>query len=206
MGAQFLSQTLYGVELSWRARLGRRVRIGHLGGVVIAPTAVVGDDCLIRQNVTIGAVVDGGRSPRIGNRVEFGSGAVVVGDIQIGDDVLIGPNTVVTTDVPAGAKVLASPPRIILRDGETPQPVAGNARHASPEAVVAIIDRAVGLDAVVDPDVPLLSSGLIDSLNLVAVLDALEAVYGVAIPAEAVEAESFDTARQISDYLRACAD
>lgn len=199
--AQFLSETLYGVELTWRSSLGRRVKIGHLGGIVIAPDVVIGDDCIIRQNVTIGAVSDGAPAPRIGSRVHIGAGAVLIGDIEIGDDVLIGPNTVVTTDVPSGARVLAPPSRIVLGSGETP--IASKARGATPEAVLDIVGRTVALDEAVGVDEPLLSSGLIDSLNLVLVIGALEEAFNNVIATEAVDTESFDTARQIADYLTA---
>lgn len=203
-GAQFLVQTFYGVELTWQAQLGHRVRIGHVGGIVIAKDAVIGDDCIIRQNVTIGAVADGGRAPRVGNRVHLGAGAVVIGDIEIGDDVLIGPNAVVTVDVPAGSRVFAAPSRIIAPSANGTALSA--AAPPSPEAVAAVIKKAIGTDDLSDPDVPLLSTGRIDSLNLLIALDALESAFGLAIPAEGLDAESFDTARQISAYISANLD
>jgi serine O-acetyltransferase len=204
-GAQFLSQTLYGVELTWHTTLGRRVTIGHLGGIVIAPGVVMGDDCIIRQNVTIGAATDGGEVPRIGHRVEIGAGAVLIGAIEIGDDVLIGPNAVVTTNVPDGARVVALPSRVIPRRGTTPTEAAerraGLRRPVDPDAVAAVIKSVVKQSLLDGPDVPLVSSGLVDSLNLVLVIDALEAAFGVTIPSEAFNADQFDTARDIAAYI-----
>lgn len=210
-GAQFLSQTVYGVELPWHATLGRRVKIGHLSGIVISPQAVIGDDCTIRQNVTIGAAQDGGGVPRIGSRVMIGAGAVLIGAIEIGDDVLIGPNAVVTTDVPAGASVVASPSRIIPRDELVPQthehnPANRKPRSVSPDAVASVIGTVIHLDRFEGPDVPLLSSGLIDSLNLVVAIEALEKAFDLTIPTEAVNADSFDTARDIAAYLNTARD
>jgi serine O-acetyltransferase len=90
--------------------------IGHQGGVVIHFNSRIGDDCVILQNVTLGAASDATfmRGPVLGNRVKVGCGAVIIGGITIGDDVHIGPNTVVTTNIPAGSIVVAPPPRVIL--------------------------------------------------------------------------------------------
>jgi serine O-acetyltransferase len=114
----------YGIELVFTTRIGRRMRIGHQGGIVIHPRAVFGNDCLIRQNVTVGAV-SGSRvkqAPRLGNRVELGCGCVVLGGVTVGDDTRIGANAVVMTNVPEGSTVVASPPRIIkLSSGQRDQ-------------------------------------------------------------------------------------
>jgi serine O-acetyltransferase len=105
----------YGIELHSTTVIGRRFRIGHQSGIVIHPNAQIGDDCVIRQNVTIGAPnldrLD--EAPVLGNRVEVGAGAVLLGKITIGDGVRIGPNTVVMTNVPAGATVFTNPGRIV---------------------------------------------------------------------------------------------
>ena len=105
----------YGIELRETTRVGRRFVVGHQSGIVIHPNAEFGDDCVIRQNVTIGAVnmarINDG--PKLGHRVDVGAGAVIVGRITIGDGVRIGPNAVVMTDVPAGATVFAEAPRMI---------------------------------------------------------------------------------------------
>jgi serine O-acetyltransferase len=103
----------YGIELPLTTKVGRRFAIGHQGGIVIHPRAEIGDDCLIRQNVTIGGAGRSREGPHLANRVEVGVGAVIVGPVHIGDDVRIGPNAVVMTDVPAGATVVALPPRVI---------------------------------------------------------------------------------------------
>jgi serine O-acetyltransferase len=108
-------RTLHGIELPWRTTVGRRVRIAHQNGIVIHDTAVIGDDCAIRHNVTIGLSGVPGirRAPALGRGVEIGVGAVIIGPITIGDNVRIGPNTVVMTNIPAGATVVASPPRVL---------------------------------------------------------------------------------------------
>jgi serine O-acetyltransferase len=208
-GLQYLVQTLYSVELPWQAQVGRRLVIGHLGGSVISPDAVIGDECLIRQNVTIGAARPGGRSPRIGRGVEIGAGAVVLGDISIGDGAIIGPNCVVVTDVPASARVVAAPSRILAGPAVSGplavEDAADGANDGRIDAVsiAALIRDALDIETNVDSDTALLSSGLIDSLNLVLAMEVLESTYGVTVPSEDVDAESFDTPLQIAEYLRA---
>ncbi|CAN5599152.1 hypothetical protein BH23PSE1_BH23PSE1_05060 [soil metagenome] len=103
----------FGIQLPYRARLGRRVMIPYRGGIVIHPAVRIGDDCIIRQNVTIGAL-GGPRHgvPKVGDRVEFGAGAVAIGPIRIGDDAIIGPNVVVRTDVPAATTVRPPTPEM----------------------------------------------------------------------------------------------
>jgi serine O-acetyltransferase len=113
----------YGIELHDTTVVGRRFVIGHQGGIVIHPRAEIGDDCVIRQNVTIGAASYDRfwEGPKLGNRVQVGSGAAILGKITVGDGVRIGPNAVVMTDVPPGATVFGNPARI-MSPSET-QPV-----------------------------------------------------------------------------------
>ena len=106
----------YGIEIYDQTRLGRRVRIGHQGGIVIDPHATVGDGCLIRNNVTIGLTRSGSTgAPQIGKDVEMSPGAVLIGAITVGDGARIGPNAVVVADVPAGSTAFATPARRMPR-------------------------------------------------------------------------------------------
>lgn len=105
----------YGIEIPHSVVLGRRVRVEHQGGIVVHGNAVIGDDVIIRQGVTIGNrhLERPDDAPTIGNRVNIGSGAVILGAITIGDDVSIGSNAVVLDDVPAGSTVVG--PRAAIR-------------------------------------------------------------------------------------------
>jgi len=106
----------YGIELYATTVIGRRCTIAHQSGIVIHPFARIGDDCKIRQCVTIGQTSGSAHRegvPVIGDRVEIGAGAVIVGPVSVGDDVVIGPNAVVLRDVPGGVWV-ASPPAKML--------------------------------------------------------------------------------------------
>jgi len=105
-----------GVTLPYTVRLGRRVRLWHHGGMILHARSI-GDDVHIRQNTTLGVVRMGENLaiPTIGNRVDIGCGACILGNIHVGDDSRIGANAVVLTDVPAGAVAVGVPARIIER-------------------------------------------------------------------------------------------
>jgi serine O-acetyltransferase len=111
-----ISEVLTGIELPCEVTLGRRFRIDHFGGIVISGDAVFGDDCVIRNGVTVGLKHAGHRgAPILGNRVDVGAGAKILGAVQIGDDVLIGANAVVLTDVPSNSIAVGVPARVLSR-------------------------------------------------------------------------------------------
>ncbi len=119
---KFFSEMLLGAELPCEATLGRRFSFEHTGGIVISGDAVFGDDCVIRNGVTVGLKNRHQRgSPRIGNRVDIGAGAKLLGDIRIGDDVAIGANAVVLCDVPDGCIAVGVPATIKPRRGYAAQ-------------------------------------------------------------------------------------
>lgn len=109
-----VARTLTGVEIHPGATIGRRFFIDHGMGVVIGETAVVGDDVMLYQDVTLGgrSLAKVKRHPTVGDRVTIGSGARVLGDILLGDDSQIGANSVVTKDVPAGSVAVGIPAQI----------------------------------------------------------------------------------------------
>ena len=85
--------------------------IPHPNGVVIHPDAVIGPNCLLFQQVTIGTCGPLAGTPRIGGHVDIGAGAKVLGGVHIGDHVKVGANAVVLCDVPSGATVVGIPAR-----------------------------------------------------------------------------------------------
>ncbi|MFT6103606.1 MAG: serine O-acetyltransferase [Paracoccaceae bacterium] len=109
-----MCQWLCGIQLPYTVRVGRRVRLDHFGGMILVAQAI-GDDVIIRQNTTFGiaGLDDMTARPVIGNRVEIGAGAVIVGKLAIGDDAVIGANAVVTKTVPPGAIMGGVPARLI---------------------------------------------------------------------------------------------
>ncbi len=113
---QKLIEILTGIELPCEVTLGRRFRIEHFGGIIISGDATFGDDCIIRNGVTVGLRYTGQRgSPVIGNRVDIGAGAKILGTIHIGDDVAIGANAVVLCDVPSNSIAVGIPARVLPR-------------------------------------------------------------------------------------------
>lgn len=111
-----LVQILTGIELPCEAKVGRRFTIEHFGDIIVSGDAVFGDDVVIRNGVTVGLRHTGHRgSPIIGNRVDIGAGAKILGPIQIGDDVAIGANAVVIQDVPSNCVAVGVPARIKAR-------------------------------------------------------------------------------------------
>jgi putative colanic acid biosynthesis acetyltransferase WcaB len=108
---RILVEWVLGVELPAQVQAGPGLRIRHGQGLVVNTGTVLGADVMLRHNVTIGNIRRGPGDttgcPVIGDGVEFGAGAVVVGDITVGDGALIGANAVVSRDVPAGAVVRA---------------------------------------------------------------------------------------------------
>ncbi|MEM0913163.1 MAG: serine acetyltransferase [Planctomycetota bacterium] len=114
-----------GCDIPLNAQLGGGVAMPHANGIVIHPRAVVGVNLLIQHQVTIGMKRhDDPRLPIIGDGVELGAGAKVLGPITIGDGAVIGANAVVVRDVPAGAIAVGIPARVI-RPEETPAPSDG---------------------------------------------------------------------------------
>ena len=107
----------YGIDISYRTKIGRGLYIGHFGGIVIHGDAEIGEYCNLSQGMTIGVLVRGSKTgiPKIGNRVFIGPGAVILGEINVGNDVLIGTNAIVTFDVP-DKSVVASPLATIISD------------------------------------------------------------------------------------------
>lgn len=113
-----MAEIICGVTIGVSAKIGKRLIIEHSGAIVIHGNAVIGDDCIIRQGVTIGnkRLDDPFGAPILGNRVNVGAGAKILGRVTIGDDAEIGANAVVIRDVPAGAIAVGIPARIISRD------------------------------------------------------------------------------------------
>ncbi len=93
--------------------------IGHFGGVVISPYAVLGSNVNIAQGVTIGATSRGSRkgAPTLEDRVWVGANAIIVGKITVGSEALIAPGAYVNFDVPSKAIVLGNPGKVVSNGG-----------------------------------------------------------------------------------------
>ncbi len=105
------------IDIHPAATLGRRVFIDHGVGVVIGETAIIGDDVLIYQQVTLGGVSTskGKRHPTLENGVVIGAGAKILGNIIIGENSKVGANSVVVKDVPPDSTAIGIPARVLKR-------------------------------------------------------------------------------------------
>lgn len=109
-----------GIEIHPGAKIGRRLVIDHGMGIVIGETAVIGDDCLLYQGVTLGGTGkdQGKRHPTLGNNVLVGSGARVLGPFTVGDNARIAAGAVVLREVPPGCTAVGVPARIVRVQGK----------------------------------------------------------------------------------------
>ncbi len=131
-----MSRFITGIEIHPGAKIGQRCFIDHGSNVVIGETSEIGDDVLIYQGVTLGgtSLEKKKRHPTIGNNVEIGAGAIVLGPIKVGDGARIAAGSVVVKDVPNNATVIGVPGRIGLgfsmdeirglEHGKLPDPIA----------------------------------------------------------------------------------
>ncbi len=101
----------YGISISYRTQIGSGLYIGHFGGIVINKNVVVGKNCNISHQVTLGKANRGVKKgyPVIGDNVYLGPGAKVIGNVKIGNNVAVGANCVVTKDIPDNGVVVGIP-------------------------------------------------------------------------------------------------
>ena len=112
----FIFSVITGSDIHPNATLGLGLRLPHPNGVVVHADAIIGDDCLIMQQVTIGQLADDD-APVIGARVYIGAGAKVLGRIKVGDKARVGANSVVLIDVPPGRTAVGVPAKVVpLKD------------------------------------------------------------------------------------------
>ncbi len=103
-----------GIEISARTNIGPGLKIVHYGQVFINSLSIIGDNCTLYNGVTVGVKHYGDtKAPRIGNNVEIGAGAKIIGDITIGDNCQIGANAVVTKSFPANQVIVGIPAKSI---------------------------------------------------------------------------------------------
>jgi len=113
------SRAVTGIEIHPAAKIGDDFFIDHGSGVVIGETAEVGDRVTLYQGVTLGGTgfARGKRHPTVGDNVTVGSGAKLLGPIEVGHGAKVGANTVVIQDVPANSTVVGNPGHPVRVDG-----------------------------------------------------------------------------------------
>ena len=97
--------------------VGKGVTIRHYGCVVVNSFAKIGEHCTFRGDNCVGLSHDGGKAPRIGNNVDIGFGAKIIGDVDIADGCIIGANAVVTHSCLENGATLAGVPAKVIKHG-----------------------------------------------------------------------------------------
>jgi len=110
-----LYSVICGADIPLNSQIGLGILMPHPNGIVIHPKARIGVNCLLFQQVTIGAGPKPG-FPEIGGHVDIGAGAKILGGIKIGDHVRIGANAVVVDDVPSNSTAVGIPAKIIKQN------------------------------------------------------------------------------------------
>jgi serine O-acetyltransferase len=146
------SRVLTGVEIHPAARIGDALFIDHGAGVVIGETAEIGDNVTVYQGVTLGGTgfARGKRHPTVADDVVIGSGAKLLGPIEVGEAAKIGANSVVIHDVPARSTVVGNPGHPVRVEGKKPEgPDADWAHLPDPvaDAISSLSRRVAELEA-----------------------------------------------------------
>jgi serine O-acetyltransferase len=151
----YASRAVTGVEIHPAAEIGRALFIDHGAGVVIGETAEIGDNVTLYQGVTLGGTgfARGKRHPTVGDNVVVGSGAKLLGPIEVGSCSKVGANSTVIHDVPPNSTVVGNPGHPVRIDGEKPEgPDADWAHLPDPvaDAIKALARRVAELEDMVE--------------------------------------------------------
>jgi serine O-acetyltransferase len=112
----------FGCDIAPDAKIGPGLRISHCSDIVVGPDASVGAECVVFNGVTLGnrhLTRDGWGMPTVGDGVMLGTGAKLLGAIEVGDGAVVGANSVVLADVPQGARAVGNPARVLSRRGSS---------------------------------------------------------------------------------------
>jgi len=128
LGLRFLARLfsqigrfLTGIEIHPGAKIGKGLFIDHGSGIVVGETAIIGNNCTLFHNVTLGGTGKhiGKRHPTLGNDVLVGTGATLLGPIVVGNNVKIGAESVIIMhDIPSDCTVVGAPGKIVKLKGE----------------------------------------------------------------------------------------
>lgn len=169
-----------GIEIHPGAKIGRRCFIDHGAGIVIGETAEVGDDVILYQGSgLIGtSTKKEKRHPTIGNNVEIGAGAYVMGAITVGNGARIGAGSVVIRPVPPGVTVVGVPGKVVIKQQK---PVADLEHNKLPDPLAEAIRLVMQ-----------------DGHNIEGRLKRLEEACGLAIPKDELEARKEEVEKELA--------
>lgn len=116
-------QFKYGISIHYSTEIGKGLYIGHFGGIVVNPAAIIGENVNLSPGVLLGSSLNKEQHkfeyPCVGNRVFLGNGCKLIGGVSIGEDAMIGVGTIVTKGVPAKAVVVGNPAKIVSYKGSS---------------------------------------------------------------------------------------
>ena len=111
-----LIRVLWAAVLPYQADIGEGTVIGYQGlGVVIHKRCIIGKNCHISQNVTLGGTSNIYEVPIVGDNVTIGAGASIIGPVKIGNYTIIGAGAVVITDIPANSVAVGVPAKVVKK-------------------------------------------------------------------------------------------
>ena len=199
---RYLNSILTGADISPHTAIGKGLRIPHPQGMAIA-ARVIGEYCTLYHGNLIGELRGSEDRPHIGHHFFAGTGAKVLGDIQIGNRVTVGPNAVVVTSLPDDVTVAASPTRMIRRAPASVERTRARATQLPVDGSrVAILRRLVpllpasmkGSGEDLSEATVLLGGGMdLDSLRLLILIGAIEEEFSLTIDDEEVQLPDFET-------------
>lgn len=103
-------------EIPWGVHAGRNLTIYHGQGLVVNDGVIIGENCTLRHNTTIGNKEVGGvysEAPVLGNNVDVGANVVIIGPVIVGDNVVIGAGSVVVKSIKGDSVVAGNPCRYL---------------------------------------------------------------------------------------------
>ncbi len=112
-------RVVFACDISYKTKIGTNTLFPHHAlGIVIHQDAIIGDNCILEQNVTVGGRSGLTMLPIIGDNVMIGAGAAIIGPVKVGNNVQIGAGAVVVKDLPDNCVAIGVPARIIKINGE----------------------------------------------------------------------------------------
>ena len=124
---RYFVEWFLGIELPRKLTAGKGLIIYHGQALIVNQAVVLGENCVLRNSVTIGhkKLADGTFSncPRIGSNVDIGANVCIIGDVTVGDNVIIGAGAVVINDIPSNCVAVGNPARVLEKKnvvGELP--------------------------------------------------------------------------------------
>ena len=89
----------FNIDKHIKAKIGSNIKISHPSGIVLGPSAIIGDNVIISQGVTVGGSFNKSKNQLVGESTFLGAGAKILGNVEIGSNCIIGANAVITKNV-----------------------------------------------------------------------------------------------------------